>query len=147
MGLAGLGYRAAPTAPPCVRPMSVLVCLCTCPDVDVAQRIADSLVTDRLAACVNVLPGVRSVYRWKGAVERADEVLLVIKTVSDRLPAVQARVQSLHPYELPELIAIQAAGGLTAYMDWLAEASRDASSRESLSIDAGPPQARTPTRD
>jgi len=104
--------------------MPALVCFCTCPDADTAQRIADVLVGERLAACVSVLPGLRSVYRWQGAVERADEVLLLVKTGADRLDALTARVTALHPYELPELVAVEVAGGLAAYLDWVSEQTR-----------------------
>ncbi|MCJ0825613.1 divalent-cation tolerance protein CutA [Luteimonas sp. 50] len=104
-------------------PVSVLVCFCTCPDTASALAIADALVGERLAACVNILPGLRSVYRWQGAIERADEALLLIKTVQDRLPALQARVAALHPHELPELVAVEVAGGLAAYLDWVAESA------------------------
>lgn len=104
--------------------MTVLVAYCTCPDAETASRIAEALVTERLAACVNMLPGVRSVYRWQGGVEHADEVLLVIKTTRDRLDALTARLPSLHPYELPELAAVEAAGGLPAYLAWVAEQTR-----------------------
>jgi periplasmic divalent cation tolerance protein len=106
--------------------MTALVCFCTCPDRDSAERLADALVAERLAACVNVLPGLRSVYRWQGAIERADEVMLVIKTVHERLDQVTARVAALHPHELPEVIAVEVAGGLAAYLDWVAECSADA---------------------
>lgn len=105
--------------------MSVLVCLCTCPDPDTAARIADTLVAERLAACVNLLPGLRSVYRWQGQVEHADEMLLLIKTTADRLQALQQRILALHPYELPEVIAVEAAGGLPAYLDWVAQQTRE----------------------
>ena len=104
--------------------MTVLVCFCTCPDTDSAQRIADTLVAERLAACVNVLPGLRSVYRWQGAIECADEVLLLAKTVVERRDALCARIVALHPHELPEVIAVEASGGLTAYLDWVAEQTR-----------------------
>ena len=99
--------------------MTALLCLSTCPDTATARRIADALVDARLAACVSVLPGVHSTYRWEGAVERAEEVLLLIKTTRDALPALQARLPGLHPYELPELLAVEAAG-LPAYLDWIA---------------------------
>jgi periplasmic divalent cation tolerance protein len=99
--------------------VSVLLSLSTCPDAASAQRIADALVDARLAACVNVLPGVRSTYRWQGEVERADEVLLLIKTTRDAFPALQSRLPGLHPYELPELLAVEAAG-LPACLDWIA---------------------------
>jgi periplasmic divalent cation tolerance protein len=105
--------------------VTVLVCFCTCPDTDTAQRIADALVEERLAACVNVLPGVRSVYRWKGAIECSDEVLLLVKTVAAQLEALSARIATLHPYELPEVIAVEASGGLGAYLDWVAECSTE----------------------
>lgn len=98
-----------------------LVCLCACPDPATAERIARALVDERLAACVNLLPGVRSVYRWRGAVEEANEVLLLAKTMRDALPALQARLVALHPYELPELLAVEAAGGLPAYLGWIAD--------------------------
>lgn len=101
--------------------MTALVCLCTCPDLPGAQRIAETLVAERLAACVNLLPGVQSVYRWKGAVESAGEVLLLVKTTHERLPALLARLPQLHPYELPELVAVEAVGGLAAYLDWIAD--------------------------
>ena len=105
--------------------MSVLLCLCTCPDAACADTIATALVEERLAACVSQLPGLQSVYRWEGRVERSGEVLLLIKTTHDRLPALTARVQALHPYELPELIAVEAAGGLAPYLAWVAEQTRE----------------------
>ena len=105
--------------------MPVLLCLCTCPDPACADAIAAALVDERLAACVNQLPGLQSVYRWEGKVERAEEVLLLIKTTGDRLPALTARVQALHPYELPELIAVEATGGLAPYLAWVAEQTRE----------------------
>lgn len=104
--------------------MTVLLCLCTCPDADTAGRLAATLVDERLAACVNVLPGVASVYRWQGVVERAEETLLLAKTTHERLPALQARIAELHPYELPEVIAVEAAGGLPGYLDWVAAETR-----------------------
>ena len=99
--------------------MSALLCLSTCPDAASAQRIADALIEARLAACVSVLPGLRSTYRWEGAIESADEVLLLIKTTPDAFPALQSRLPGLHPFELPELLAVEAAG-LPAYLDWIA---------------------------
>jgi periplasmic divalent cation tolerance protein len=99
--------------------MSVVVCYCTCPDAGVAERIADALVSARLAACVNILPGVRSVYRWQEAVERADELLLLIKTTFDQVEPLTALVVSLHPYELPEVLAVEVAAGSPGYLDWV----------------------------
>ncbi len=99
----------------------VLACLCTCPDEASARTIASTLVEEHLAACVNLLPRVHSVYRWHDAVEHADELLLVIKTTRAALPALQARLLALHPYELPELLAVEPAGGLPAYLGWIAD--------------------------
>lgn len=100
--------------------MSVLLAYSACPDAATAERIARALVEERLAACVNRLPGVQSIYRWQGEVEQADEVLLLIKTTADRLPALTARLHALHPYELPELVAVEVRAGLPAYLDWVA---------------------------
>jgi len=104
--------------------MTALACLCTCPDAASATRIAEALVGERLAACVNLLPGVESVYRWQDRVERASEVLLLIKTTRARLDALTARVVELHPYELPEVIAVDIAGGLPGYLAWIADGTR-----------------------
>ncbi|MGH8084704.1 MAG: divalent-cation tolerance protein CutA [Lysobacter sp.] len=106
-------------------PMPVLLCLCTCPDAASARTIADALVGERLAACVSRLPGLQSTYRWQDRVEHADEVLLLIKTTAEKLDALTARVRALHPYELPELIAVEAVGGLAPYLAWVAEQTRD----------------------
>jgi periplasmic divalent cation tolerance protein len=86
-----------------------------------ADRIAQALVGERLAACVNVVPGLVSVYRWKGAVEREEELLLLIKTRADKVDALGARLRALHPYELPEMIVLPIAGGHAAYLEWIAD--------------------------
>jgi len=104
--------------------MTALLCYCTCPDADTAGRIASALVEERLAACVNILPGMRSIYRWQGQVETADEVLLLIKTSREAYPALQNRLRDLHPYELPELLAVEPALGLPGYLQWLADETR-----------------------
>ncbi|WP_133499447.1 divalent-cation tolerance protein CutA [Cognatilysobacter terrigena] len=104
--------------------MSVAVLHCTCPDAATADRIAAALVDERLAACVQQLPGVRSTYRWEGRVEQADEILLLIKTAKNRIPAVIARVQAMHPYDVPELLAIDASDGAPTYLDWVTAQSR-----------------------
>ena len=101
-----------------------LVVLCTCPDESVADRIARELVGARLAACVNRLPGVRSIYRWKGAVQDEPEVLLAIKTVRSRYEELEMRLKALHPYEVPEIIAVPVLAGAAPYLAWLAEETR-----------------------
>lgn len=104
--------------------MDVLLCLCTCPDAATAGQLAETLVGERLAACVNIVPGLRSVYRWQDAVQRDEEVLLLIKTTRTRYPALETRLPALHPYELPELVAVEVADGLPAYLRWVADAPR-----------------------
>ena len=89
-----------------------------------AQKIARALVEERLAACVNVVPGVMSVYRWQGAVEQQTELLLVIKTTSERVDALKARILELHPYELPEVVVLPIRGGHGAYLAWIEEQVR-----------------------
>ena len=95
------------------------IVLTTCPDAASAERIAQALVEEGLAACVNILPPMRSVYRWKGQVEEASEQLLLIKCSSARFPALRERLQSLHPYELPEIVAIPVLDGLPEYLAWI----------------------------
>jgi periplasmic divalent cation tolerance protein len=96
---------------------NLILVLTTMPDDERADGVARALVDERLAACVNVLP-IRSTYRWKGALEVDAERQLVIKTTRARLPDVQARLQTLHPYELPECIIIDGEGS-AAYTDWV----------------------------
>jgi periplasmic divalent cation tolerance protein len=88
-----------------------------------APALARTLVDERLAACVNVLPVMLSVYRWKGVVEQEREQQLVIKTAASRVAALEARVRELHPYELPEFLVLSASGS-RAYLDWIAAESR-----------------------
>lgn len=96
-----------------------LLVLNTCPDRDTARRIAQALVEQRLAACVNVVPGIESVYRWQDAVETDSEALLFIKTTSSAYPALETALQQLHPYELPEIIAVSIDGGISGYLSWI----------------------------
>ena len=95
------------------------IVFCTVPDTDTGQRIATRLVEYRLAACVNLLPGVRSVYRWQGEVHSDDEALLMIKARAADYPKLEAAILELHPYELPEIIAVPLTGGLPQYLDWV----------------------------
>jgi periplasmic divalent cation tolerance protein len=99
----------------------VRVALSTAPDAETAARIARALVHERLAACVNVVAGVRSIYRWQGGVEDATEVLLVMKTAAEQADALAERLRALHPYELPELVVLPVAGGLGGYLAWVLE--------------------------
>jgi periplasmic divalent cation tolerance protein len=98
-----------------------VVALSTVGSAEDAERIARALVERRLAACVNVVPGVVSVYRWKGGVDRDEERLLVIKTRADRLEALREALVALHPYELPELVAMPIQAGHAPYLAWLDE--------------------------
>jgi periplasmic divalent cation tolerance protein len=97
----------------------VVVILTTVPDADGAETIARTLVEEQLAACVNVLPPMTSFYRWRGTLERDVECQLVIKTTRPRVPAVQARLLELHPYELPEFIVVPIVDASTAYLEWV----------------------------
>ncbi len=99
--------------------MSAIVVLTSAPDRAVARKIADMLVERRLAACVNILAECTSVYRWKGVVESAGEVPLLIKTRADIYDDVEAAIRELHPYELPEIIALPVAQGSADYLDWV----------------------------
>jgi periplasmic divalent cation tolerance protein len=85
------------------------------------DRFARTLVEERLAACVNVLPPMRSTYRWKGMVEQDDERQIVIKTTADRIDLLRTRVRELHPYEMPEFIVLRVADGERSYLDWIIE--------------------------
>lgn len=98
---------------------TVLLCYCTCPNAGSAQHLADALVGESLAACVNRIPGVHSTYRWKAKVTTDVEELLLIKTTVERFEALKERVLALHPYELPELIAVPVEHGHAAYLDWV----------------------------
>lgn len=98
---------------------AALVVLCTAPDADVAARLARGLVDARLAACVNVIPGLRSFYRWQGEVQDDGEVQLFIKTRRGRLPELMAWLGEHHPYDVPEVLALDVGAGSQPYLDWL----------------------------
>lgn len=99
--------------------MPPLVVLTTAGSPEEADRLARELVGRRLAACVNIVPGVRSIYRWEGEVREDGELLLVIKTRAEELEALRAAVRELHSYDLPEILALPVAGGDRAYLDWI----------------------------
>lgn len=96
-----------------------IVILSTCSSSAEAESIARALLEKRLAACVNIVNGVRSLYRWRGAVEEATELLLVIKTRRDLVTALRAELERMHTYEVPELLALGVLDGAPAYLDWL----------------------------
>ena len=105
-------------------PTQALLVIANCPDEACANRIALAVVEAGLAACVNLLPRVQSVYRWQGAVESASEVPLLIKTTAGRYTELETAIRELHPYDVPEIIALPIAQGLPAYVDWLAAETR-----------------------
>jgi periplasmic divalent cation tolerance protein len=107
----------------------VVVVLVTCPTRAVARRLANGLVSRRLAACVNVLGGVESVFWWKGKTERCREVLLLVKTAPARVEQLRRAVLALHPYEVPEIIVVPIVSGHTPYLQWVVSASRQYASQ------------------
>jgi|SRR5689334_16690308 periplasmic divalent cation tolerance protein len=106
-------------------PQPILI-LSTCESRDQGERIAHALVAERLAACVNIVPGITSVYRWMGAVETASEHLLIIKTTEEKSAAVEERIVLLHSYDTPELLRIPIEGGSQKYFAWLISAIGEA---------------------
>ena len=105
-------------------PVTVLV---TGPTGETMRRLAETVVEDRLAACVNLVDGVTSIYRWEGQLQADSEVLAIMKTTRDRLPSLQLRVHDLHPYDVPEFIAVPIIDGSAAYLDWVFRSVCDAS--------------------
>lgn len=97
----------------------VAVVLVTAPTRDAGLALARAVVEERLAACVNLIAGVHSVFRWEGEVDEAEEFLLVLKTRRDRVDTLRDRVVSLHPYEVPEFVVLPVTGGLDAYLGWV----------------------------
>lgn len=128
------GSAPVPPAP------ELLVVFTTLPDEESAQEVADLLVGERLAACVSILGGCRSVYRWQGSVESADEIPLLIKTAADRYPALKARLVELHSYDVPEILAWRPDAGLPEYASWViseTRASPRAAHRPAFSVPPG----------
>jgi len=129
--------RSGPSPPPDLDPAAalystvmptvdpVLLLLTTCPDRASAERIAHALVGERLAACVTRLEGAQSTYRWQGEVTTDAELQLLVKTTASRVEAAMARIVELHPYELPECIAVETRAGLPAYLDWIRAQTRE----------------------
>lgn len=102
-----------------------LLVYCTCPDRVVADNLAGSLVAGGLAACVNILPGVESIYRWKGKIERSDEVMLLIKSDIAHFKALEDTISNLHPYEVPEILAVPVEAGHQPYLEWIDQCLED----------------------
>jgi len=100
--------------------VSALVVLSTFPDAAKAAEVGRVLVDEQLAACVNLVPAIRSIYRWQGAVHDDAEALAIIKTTPERYPALASRLAALHPYEVPEILALPLADGHPPYLAWLA---------------------------
>lgn len=103
---------------------SFCLVLNTCPDEQTARAMALGLIEARLAACVNLVPGLTSIYRWEGAVEEGTELLLLIKTTAERYPQVESFIRERHPYRLAEIISMPLSAGLPAYLDWIGDSVR-----------------------
>jgi periplasmic divalent cation tolerance protein len=99
----------------------ILLALSTFPDAETARRISNQLVSEKFAACANILPTVESIYRWKGKIETASEAIVFFKTTPDRQTAFQEKLRSLHPYDVPEIILMPIANGLPEYLRWVLE--------------------------
>jgi len=102
-------------------PEKILLALSTFPDAEIARRISNQLVSERFAACANILPGVESIYRWKEKIESGNEVFVFFKVSEEGQLAFQDKLRSLHPYDVPEIIFVPVAGGLPEYLQWVSE--------------------------
>jgi len=100
-----------------------IIVYCTVPSSETGRKIADDLVNGRYAACVNILPGITSVYRWKGDVCSDNEILLIIKSRKALFPEIQERIRALHPYELPEIISCELSDGSEPYLKWISDST------------------------
>jgi periplasmic divalent cation tolerance protein len=100
---------------------NVFLALSTFPDHETARRIANQLVTEKFAACANILPTIESIYRWKEKLETGNETLVFFKVSEDRQAAFQEKLSALHPYEVPEIIFVPISSGLPEYLRWVAE--------------------------
>ena len=102
-----------------------LIVYCTCPDRSAAEKLARELVASRLAACVNILPGVESFYRWQGNIEHDNEILLLIKSDAAHFDALKDTISRLHPYEVPEILAVPVEAGHQPYLEWIDQCLED----------------------
>jgi periplasmic divalent cation tolerance protein len=105
-------------------PTDVRVVLMTAPDPETGERLGTALLEERLATCVNVVPGVTSIYWWEGKLERGTEVLLILKTVEGRVRALEQRAAELHPYAVPEVLVLEVGAGHEPYLEWVRRESR-----------------------
>ena len=101
-----------------------IVIMTNAPDVSVASAIARHLVECKLAACVNIAPGVKSIYRWQGVIEESNEIMLIIKSTQARYIELEAAIRMLHPYQVPEIIVLPITGGFPPYLDWIAQETK-----------------------
>ena len=101
-----------------------LLVYCTCPDDATANQLAEMLISKQLAACVNIVAGIQSVYAWQGKIEMSNETLLMIKTTETTYEDLQAAIRDKHPYELPEIVAVSITTGLPAYLEWINQSVR-----------------------
>ncbi len=92
---------------------------CTCPNQETAEKIARTLVSEKLAACINIVPSITSIYQWQGKIETAQECLLLIKSRQDAYPELEKKITAIHPYELPEIVAVSIAHALPDYLNWM----------------------------
>src|SRR4051812_19568705 len=102
----------------------VVILLCTCGSEEEAQRIGTALIEERLAACVNLLPSVFSIYRWEGVIEKASEVLLLVKSTEEHFDSLRDRITELHSYDTPEIISLPVSNGSEKYLEWIREETR-----------------------
>lgn len=98
-----------------------LVVFSTFGDAEIARKAAHALVEEKLAACANILPQIESIYHWLGKIESNTETLVLFKTTREKYPAFEQRLRALHPYEVPEIVALELTAGLPAYLDWIAD--------------------------
>jgi periplasmic divalent cation tolerance protein len=106
-------------------PARVVTVLMTAPDADTAEALARTLVTERLAACANIVPSVVSIYRWEGEIKRDSEVMLVLKTTAGKSPEVARRAVELHPYDVPEVLVLPVEAGHAPYLSWVGSEVED----------------------
>lgn len=104
--------------------MPVKVVLSTIDDAEAAQKLAIQLVEEELAACVNIIPNISSIYKWEGTLEKSQEYLLLMKTTADLVSALIRRINKLHPYDVPEILSIDVTEGHPPYLQWVAEQTR-----------------------